>query len=79
MLMKLNEEKILNYMVARKAFPGKAGRRRNAICVDLNLAWTTVYDALVRLELKGIVRRHSRKNGKVGRSAVSWTLTEEEF
>ncbi len=79
MLMKLNEQLVSEYLVTRKAFPGKNGCHRSNISADLGMAWSTVYDTLVRLEQKGIVYRHSEGNGKVGRGMVFWCLTTEEF
>ena len=39
---------------------------------------TTIYDNLVRLEIKGFVERFSRNNGKVGAPVKMWKLTTNE-
>ncbi len=78
--MKLNEEKILNYMVARKAFPGSKGVHRSSVKADLGMARTTSYDALKKLLIKGFVEKFKVPNGKkFGRYFVMWRLTTEEL
>ena len=77
--MNTNEKLVAHYMISKGAFPGKPGVHRSSITADLDMARSTVYDTLVRLERRKIVYRHTRDNGKIGRGFVFWRLTQEEF
>lgn len=78
--MNANEKLVAHYLISQKAFPGSFGFQRSHFVKALNMKRSTVYDALKRLEARGIVQRFPKPNGKgIGRHSVFWTLTEEEF
>ncbi len=74
----LNEEFITEYMISFHAW-GNRSVHRSTLESQLCLHRSTVYDALVRLEVKGIVKRINKREGKRGRPLVFWQLTGPEF
>ncbi|MFW9996916.1 MAG: hypothetical protein ACFFD4_33045 [Candidatus Odinarchaeota archaeon] len=52
---------------------GEQGMTRSEIVKISGIAWTTVYDTLLKLECRGKVHRHSQKACK-GRPKVYWRV-----
>ena len=52
------------------AYPG--GASRSFLCKSLNLARTTIYDSLIRLEIKKIVYHKSVKRHSRGRPIIHY-------
>lgn len=55
------------------------GLTRNQLVACTNLPRTTIFDNMVRLEAKGLVRRQSFQNGKKGRPIVFFILSHPEL
>ena len=51
---------------------------RRKLVRKLETPRTTVYDNLVKLQKKNLVKKFSRNNGKRGRPKVLWTLSKED-
>lgn len=51
--------------------------QRKVFVKELNYARSTVYDNLVRLEERGIIKREEFDNGKRGRPIKVWFLTQD--
>lgn len=64
--MTLTETKILQVLNVSPA-------SRTRICEETGIKWTTAFDALQSLQLKGKVTRFAFKNGR-GRPVVIWYL-----
>ncbi|KKM93952.1 hypothetical protein LCGC14_1203220 [marine sediment metagenome] len=48
---------------------------RGTLAKKLNIPYTTIYDNLIKLQLKKFVRQYSRKTNKIrGRSSVFWYM-----
>ncbi|MFW9997811.1 MAG: helix-turn-helix domain-containing protein [Candidatus Odinarchaeota archaeon] len=54
----------------------KSDKTRSELVKESDIPWTTVYDILFKLEMKGKVRRYSKKSEK-GRPSVYWKLLEK--
>lgn len=64
--MTLTETKILQVL-------NDSPSSRKTICQRAGIRWTTAYDALQRLEIKGLVARYAFKKGP-GRPLIIWHL-----
>ncbi|KKL50187.1 hypothetical protein LCGC14_2308010 [marine sediment metagenome] len=52
---------------------------RRKLVTELNLARTTVYDNLIKLQKLKLIKKYSQHDGKRGRDFVFWKIKEENL